>query len=466
MKKLLLIFLSATLIVLGSMFKPLWICGFVGIVPALFALEGGSVKRWLWSGTLLWFIVSVEACYWIFVVSHYFGEMGIVASALAVLGYAGLQCWPGLIGYGAFAWLRRYLTIRPSLLFAFSFGTAWHWVPVIFHGDLTLLIHGCFLFLQSLDLVGAYGLDCFLLFLGYELFIFLNTRRFSRWTAVALLLIVANIVYGALRTRQLRITLQKAPVIRVAMIQPNIESKEKRDPDFIPQSLATLMRLTDQAVAEHHPALIVWPESMFPLSFRYDRELQTILHQAVDRWNADLYFGSDDFRREGDRTISYNGSFFLKAHTPGFSDYQKNVLLAFGEYLPLSDTFPVIREWFPPNIGNFGRGKGPTKLEGRGYSFNPLICYESTQENYVRRSAALNADFMVEITNDGWYLDTAALWYHKNLAVLRAIETRKSIVRVTNTGVTTFINPLGEESGVLPIQQASFSVVAVPRGGE
>ena len=465
MKNFLLILLTAALLEVSSLVPALCWLALFAFIPVLLAIENRPVLSTALLGALLFFCVALEGCYWIFDVAHYFGGMGMASSLLAVPVFALLNIWQAVAGFALFAWLRERLTVRPSILFAVSFVAAWHFIPVIFFWDLSMLLQAWLPFVQSIDIFGTFGLDCFILFFNYEIFLVWRTRRFSSATGVAFLLLAANLGYGTWRMHALSAQLAAAPTTTVAMIQPNIASEEKRDPNFIPESLNTLIHLTDQAV-ESHPDLVVWPESMFPLAFRFDPDLQKTIKSAVQRWQTDLFFGSDDFERSNNKTISYNSSFLVRPDELSPKQYRKHVLLAFGETIPLAEQFPWLRDLFPPSIGDFGRGPGPTILHGKNYSFNPLICYESTQTDYVRANARLGADFMVEITNDGWYFDSSALLYHKNMAALRAIENRRSLIRTTNTGRTLFIDPLGRETGALPIQQAGFQVVKVPHWNE
>ena len=452
------------MIVTSSLVIPLCWLGFVAFIPTLFALEKKTkAKQWAFYGALLFFLVALGGYYWVYTVAHYFGELSKPLALLAVPAFGLLNIWQALVGFLLFAWLRDKVTIRPSLLFALCFSLAWHFIPAMFFWDLSLLISGWLPFVQSLDLIGGFGLDFFILFFNYEMFVWIRTRQWNRGTAIALTLFFLNIGYGFWRIADIKPQLENAPKVTVTMIQPNIESGEKMNPLFIDKSLGTLLSLTDQAMREHPADLIVWPESVFPLPYRFDAQLQRVIKQSVHDWNADLFFGGNDYYQEGGEITPFNAAYFLNPGKEEFQVYHKHILLAFGEFLPFSDIFPKIREWFPVRIGNFGKGPGAITLSGKNYTFNPLICYESTQSDFIRANANLHSDFMVEISNDGWYLDTNAIRYHKELAKLRAIENRKGIVRTTNTGITNFFDPIGREESRLPIQTGAIGLALVPK---
>jgi apolipoprotein N-acyltransferase len=131
--------------------------------------------------------------------------------------------------------------------------------------------------------------------------------------------------------------------------------------------------------------------------------------------------------------------------------YHKQVLLAFGEYIPFSGLLGLL-----PGmrlVEGFTAGDGPHTLDlPSGERIAPLICYEDLipeiSRSFVREK---KANLLVNLTNDAWYGKTVAPWQHARLAQWRAIETRRSLLRVTNTGVTTFINAKGEMAETLPI---------------
>src|SRR5690606_16293349 len=79
-----------------------------------------------------------------------------------------------------------------------------------------------------------------------------------------------------------------------------------------------------------------------------------------------------------------------------------------------------------------------------GYSTAPIICYESVYGQYVTGYVRNGANFLTIITNDAWWSDTQGHKQHLNYAKLRAIETRRSIVRSANTGISAFIKEKGD----------------------
>jgi apolipoprotein N-acyltransferase len=458
-----LTFLSAICIVVPSRVPALCWLSLFALIPVLVALHDKPLKQWMrWSG-FLFFLVALGAYYWIYDVSTNFGHLAPWAAVLGVGIFALFNIWQGLIGFALFRWLSDHIHLPKALLFAICLASAWQFTPALFFWDYSLLVRHWTWLIQSLDIFGTFGLDLFVFYISYALYEVWQTRRFVSSTRIALVVLCVLHGYGAWRCHHLTNDLAEAPTVRVALIQANLDSGRKSDPRFIQESIAELMRLSD-AAATKQPNLIVWPESVFPIDYQRDPGLRRVISEATTRWSSALFFGGNEFERRTDGGWrSYNASTLVLPGSDEAQSYRKHVLLAFGEYIPLADTFPIIRSWFPDNVGEFGRGKGPTRFDVGGFHFAPVICYESIISSYMRRTAKLDVDFITEVTNDGWYGRTSALLYHKDLTVLRAIENRISIARDTNTGVTTFIDPLGDEHGVLPLESAMYTIHDIPR---
>jgi apolipoprotein N-acyltransferase len=128
-------------------------------------------------------------------------------------------------------------------------------------------------------------------------------------------------------------------------------------------------------------------------------------------------------------------------------------LLIFGEYIPFYDRIP----WFTdliPEASNFNRGELPGSfpfhLRGHDYRLGPLICYEDILPGFTRRTAALNPNLLVNITNDAWFGQTFEPYQHLALAVFRSVEHRLEMVRAVNTGVSAHIDAAGRVRSLLP----------------
>ena len=158
-------------------------------------------------------------------------------------------------------------------------------------------------------------------------------------------------------------------------------------------------------------------------------------------------FGAVVYRVDADRERWFNTALSTGAHGEVTSRYDKEYLLAFGEYLPFGDWIPQLYEW-SPNSGRFSPGTdlAPMLVPVRGttHKISALICYEDILPAFTNKVVrAASPELLVNMTNDAWFGDTSEPWEHLALAQLRAIEHRRYLVRSTNSGVSAFIDPVG-----------------------
>ena len=156
-------------------------------------------------------------------------------------------------------------------------------------------------------------------------------------------------------------------------------------------------------------------------------------------------FGAVLVRRVNDarRYVLFNSALITDATGTVKGRYDKQFLLAFGEYLPFGETFPELYE-ISQNSGRFSPGTTLKPLPLNGHEIATFICYEDIDAGFVNsivRSG--DPDLLVNITNDAWFGDTTEPWIHLALAELRAIEQRRYLVRSTNSGISAFVDPVG-----------------------
>lgn len=204
----------------------------------------------------------------------------------------------------------------------------------------------------------------------------------------------------------------------------------------------------------HIPArVVVWPES--PMNFSYERnaEFRERVARFVSKSHTSLLFNSLEPTKDGG---GYNAAVLINEQGRVAAQYDKIRLMPFGEYVPLP-------RWMPG--AGIMRGVVGDFTPGERYTLMPLvggddektqlragvfICLESAYPYITRRFAREGADVLVEMTNDAYQGDTSIMRQHLSNAVFRAVETGRTLLRVTNTGVSARISPRGtvtEETG-------------------
>jgi apolipoprotein N-acyltransferase len=212
-------------------------------------------------------------------------------------------------------------------------------------------------------------------------------------------------------------------------------------------------------------SLIAWPEAPSPF-YESDsrflaamRQLAQTTHAAIVAGNPAAEWGTD---AEGKQVIKqYNSATVFSSAGERIGRYDKIHLVPFGEYVPYSDLFFFARK-LTRQVGTFSRGTERKVFTLNGHRSGVFICYESIFADEVRHFAKNGAEAFVNISDDGWYGDTSAPWQHLNMARMRAIENRRWLLRDTNTGVTTVIDPFGRVLKSAP--RGIFTSLAVQYG--
>ncbi|HSI03094.1 MAG TPA: apolipoprotein N-acyltransferase, partial [Myxococcota bacterium] len=125
-------------------------------------------------------------------------------------------------------------------------------------------------------------------------------------------------------------------------------------------------------------------------------------------------------------------------------------LLAFGEYLPFGDWFPLLYE-LSPNTSKFNRGAHTKPFEYDGVKYGILICYEDLLPRFVSKVMESEPDVLVNITNDAWFGASREPLIHLAMAIFRSIEHRRFLARSTNTGISAFVDPAGRILDETPV---------------
>jgi len=243
----------------------------------------------------------------------------------------------------------------------------------------------------------------------------------------------------------------QAPKLSVGAVQGNIDIDLKWNPVLVKHNLEINRNLTKQ-VADM--PLIVWPETAVedwvPENLA---QLPPDVMPALSSQKSYFIFGAKSFLGNlfGPGFKAFNTAFLTDGQGRVLTRYHKQVLLAFGEYLPFSSILSKLPAM--PFSDGFTPGEGPHTLDlANGIKIAPLICYEDLMPELSRAFVKTSkANVLVNLTNDAWYGKTVAPWQHARLAQWRAIETRRTLLRVTNTGVTSVINAKGEMTQALPI---------------
>lgn len=464
-------------LLLGLSFPPFhfgWLA-YVALVPFLFAVSEASDYRQVLKLSYFCFLVfNVIVIYWIGGWTNEADPFLMIAGAALVLCHPFFFVVPMLV----YHFLRKKLGRISIALFPFIYLSFEHFhsVTEVAFPWLTLGYSQSYNLadIQIATYTGVLGLSLQILLVNSliynALFLWMNKSRNARYTILGSLIAAVGLIvlpetYGNLVLRQAGKD-QNLETVKAAIIQPNIDPYEKWNGNQT--EILERYEKETQALLKNKPLLVVWPETAIPFyillpQFTYYRHsLQLFLDSSkislltglplaryyTDSNDAKPSSHYDDFLHQYYDT--FNGAALFEPNSKNFQTYGKIVLVPFGERIPYADEVPFLIKPLNWGVGisNWARGKDTTVFKLRnGTTFSAVICYESVFGNYVRQFVERGAEFLVIITNDGWYGKSSGPYQHAQYAVIRAVENRRSIVRAANTGISEFIDPYGRFIG-------------------
>jgi apolipoprotein N-acyltransferase len=196
------------------------------------------------------------------------------------------------------------------------------------------------------------------------------------------------------------------------------------------------------------PDIILWPESPAPFQDKDPRLLKALGDLAISM-QAPVIAGTTSLDPHGPRFDMYNSALFVGMDGAVAGRYDKIHLVPWGEYIPYKSFFSFAKN-LTQAAGDMTHGWRRVVFSTDGHRFGVFICYEEIFGDEIRLFVKQGARVLVNISNDGWYGDTCAPWQTLNMSRMRAVENRRWLLRDTNTGITTIIDPYGRLTASVP----------------
>ncbi|MGC1944731.1 MAG: apolipoprotein N-acyltransferase [Candidatus Acidiferrales bacterium] len=304
--------------------------------------------------------------------------------------------------------------------------------------------------LQLTPVTGIWGLSFVIAAYGSFLAYAVLARKLRVWKAavavtVALLVIAIGGSY----------LIPTATPRHVAhLVQTNFPQSEHYRADWMQLHAGELDQLAEISIeaAKKNPGLIVWPEVPAPFSLQ-DPPFAARMIRIAKESGSEFLVGVVDWQKNApgsgqNQWSAYNSAVLLDASGRRTYAYYKVHLVPFGEYVPL-------RQWLTfagrltADISDFTAGT-QYAVGHADRPFGTFICYEAIFPNEIRRFAANGAELLINISNDGWFGRSAAPAQHLMMARVRAIESRRWLLRDTNNGYTVAVDPYGRVVASLP----------------
>jgi apolipoprotein N-acyltransferase len=429
-----------------------WWLGFIGWVPLLWAMHDRPAKHAFFYGWLAGFVSVFVGFFWMTELLTRFAGFGSVGAAgvAAVFALAlgllwAVSAWitsvlcrrsgrSTLLIYPA-AWAACELLIAKVSIFPVHMALSWAWQP---------------LWIQTAELGGALTVSFTMVAINAALWECIRGYiQAGKPTKLALVSLAAWLLgvpaYGWIRMEQVEAQMERAPNLRMGVVQGNFGIETYATPGMKPLLLRELQRVTSALQADG-AEVVLWGETAYPYG-RFTRQHESDLdpedRRRIQRgFNVPVIVGLVTRDATAENPYAWNTAWVLDAEGRWGDRYDKNYPLMFGEAAPPG----VDPEWYLdkiPSASHLNRGDGPHAIEAAGYRFGPLICYEDILVDFTRATANEGVNALVNLTNDSWFGKSREQSEHLGLAVFRAVEHRKPLLRSVNAGISAYVDPVG-----------------------
>jgi apolipoprotein N-acyltransferase len=428
---------------------------------------------------------------WLFGLGYFVGGLHWIAFALHVdigkfwwlipFAVLGLPAFLALF-FGLIFVITSHLKRFPTIVQLGGFALAWsgmEWIRGHLFGGLPWLnigelefpptINGYNVPLQALKIYGIYGVGLLWLILGAALYGLVIYKK--RVLSIILSLSALAALYGPYSYEKLThphaFNTQFHEDFVVTMVQPDIPQVQKWDADLYRRNLEHFMDLSRDSIPLE-PRVLIWPEAAIPYSLESGSPLAAYLATLLRPQDL-LILGAPHVLRSEHGAIAYNSAHLLDHSRTVVARYNKSHLVPFGEYMPLRAYLPAMLDKIAPGVLDFTPGDGLKTIAVNPFpALNILICYEVIFPGAVQERTTHQAhpQWFLNLTNDGWYLNSAGPYQHLQIARLRAIEEGIPLVRSVYRGISAVFDAYGKEIARIPYGKAQALTVKLPKALE
>ncbi len=477
-------------LLLGFSFPPFktWFLVYPGMALAIHMIyTSGRLRQAFGRGYLILLAFNSSSVYWI---GHWDGNDLFlkIGGAATVMAHPLFMLIPLLASYGIYKALKKEFAIYlfPLIWVGYEYlDNTWQLsFPWLELGNTeTYNLNR----IQYADLAGVHGITFVICVISVVLYVLIIRLKGKTWKIVSapslisitlvLILIIGPYIYSynklsSPENSAYYNTTDSSRLIRSTIIQPNVDPETK-------WALSKKDSLVDAYIKHLNDALktnadlYVLHETATPYYFFEDYNYYNT-KKFLDFVNQNrkylligiphIYYYPDSVKAPGDsRTSSitkrkfgtFNSAALLEPDKQirDFTIHRKSKLVPFSERVPYQEYLPFLAKWINWGVGisSWNRGDGLTLFNLNNPVFRErakfvtLICFESVFSDYVSEGVKNGAEFIVIITNDGWFGKSSGPVQHEQYAVLRAIENRKWIIRAAQTGISSYIDPLGKQ---------------------
>ncbi len=454
--------MTGCLFVLSAPPIDLWPLGLVALVPLHVAIRQCSVLKAALLGWLAGFVAHLGTQLWWV---EFLGRFTVLslpprvlgAGAVFVFEAAVFALWTGVarlvVGRYGVSWL-----VASPLALVLAEWT----LPSLFPWHVGIDLWKAWSLTQVAELGGVWAVSALVVAtnaLLAEVGVALSRgARLPRGAFIAAGILTSAVVLGLARAYQVGAAEDAAPKLRAGIVQPNFGALPSGERVRHGRRLLRKLGRANRRLTDQGAQLIVWSEAVWP--YLFDRSL-TREFQANHPWSlgergpSSLVMGAAThaFGTE----LVYNSALLFLASGELAGRYDKQLPVPFGEYVPFGERYPrfqtAARRVIPARL-TITPGADTVLLVDGEACLGVLICNEELEPDLAARAARRGVNLLVGMGNDAWFGASPAPRQHFALAVFRAVETRRQLLRATSTGVSGHVDALGRVRVTGPLYEA------------
>lgn len=420
---------------------------FIALVPLFFSIKINKKSGFL-KGLITGFVFYYLHLYWISTLGVD-GITKILLSAGVIFTVLYLSMYSAVTSY----FLSRTNNSFTFFITAICMWTAGDFIRSLTNqvsfpwGSLAYSLARYPLMIQIASIFGMYSIVFWII--SVNVLIFLSSQK-RKWALILLpFFILIPILYGAYSLREAKEKEKYDETqIKIALIQPNIQQDIKGgdSPELRYLRRKILLEHTSEVVALHSPDIVVWPETSWPWPMKYIfQEFYPASKELIDSvliWNTNLFVSCVDIKRWHGELRPTNSIFLINSNGEIQSRQDKIYLVPFGEHLPFDNVIPFLTKI---DIGQstYIQGSEFVLHEISGVKIGVGICFEAIYPKFFALLNDKGAQVLLNTTDDQWFGNTPGPFQHADMAILRAVENRRFLLRCANNGITFVVDPYG-----------------------
>lgn len=451
------------------------ILGMIALVPLWVALDNANgYKEAIKLSWISQFIFSLIGFHWIATTAHDFGYMPWSLSVVVLIGFAALVHIHFCVASVMFIYINKRVNfsgLQSDLLKVLCFFFAETFSPMLFPWNFGYTwMTSAFPAKHTAEIWGFIGVSFFTILANVAFKGIYDSRALGKPKLARKY--ISRFLVGFTCFNLLGYGLYKSipeynKSWNIGVVQANIGNFEKVQAEhggrFQLKIIEKYVSLTKKLLKENKDIdLIVWPETAIPISIS-DWNAQSFLYKKlfheIKSFKTPLLSGSFQSNKR-----TFNSAILVDENAKLIDTYKKSILLAWGETVPGTDNYPKFQEKLRkilPALSFFGKGQGPKSMEVGDIKLGLNICYEGIHPDFMWSLKNKGVNLLVNLTNDSWFGSTFEPRQHMYMTLARAIELRLPLVRSTNTGITTAIDPQGNQTVMSPMNKEWTKVLKV-----